>query len=206
MCKASEKHHGVYYVFDAHYPLAKTYVQVLLKKAKTVQNVGPQCKRSDVKGGEDNAVYKAYFHSCVRCPGADQCANPFIYQQFLYPRIYDIHKYMALLQGTPNAKRMETRFAPAWKARRSELEVLADRAQMKHGGAERIGVFHGTTSFKGGRAPRTASAPDAAAEHAFNVRLRQVLAQQLALRTLTDSNCLERVVATLMERLAIPLP
>ena len=35
-----QKNHGIYYIFDAHYPLAKTYVQVLLKKAKTVQNVG----------------------------------------------------------------------------------------------------------------------------------------------------------------------
>ena len=65
-----QKQHGVYYLFDTHYPLAKTYVQILLNQAKTVQNVGPQCKRSDVNGGEDNAAYKAYFHSCVHCPGA----------------------------------------------------------------------------------------------------------------------------------------
>ena len=51
-----QKHHGVYYLFDTHYTLAKSYVQILLKDAKTVQNVGPQCKRSDVNGGEDNAV------------------------------------------------------------------------------------------------------------------------------------------------------
>ena len=37
-----QKQHGVYHLFDAHYPLAKTYVQILLKQAKTVQNVGPQ--------------------------------------------------------------------------------------------------------------------------------------------------------------------
>ena len=103
-----QKRHGVYYLFDAHYPLAKTYVQILLKHAKTVQNVGPQCKRSDVNGGEDNAVYKAYFHSCVHCPGAEQCANPLMYQQLLYPRIYDIDKYLALLHSTPDAKRMQT--------------------------------------------------------------------------------------------------
>ena len=120
-----QNNHGIYFLFDTHYPLAKTYVQILRKHAKTVQNVGPQCKRSDVNGGEDNAVYKAYFHSCVHCPGADQCANPLMYQQLLYPRIDDIDKYLALLQSTPNAKRMQLRFAPAWKARRSELEVLA---------------------------------------------------------------------------------
>ena len=201
-----QKRHGVYYLFDAHYPLAKTYVQILLKKAKTVQNVGPQCKRSDVNGGEDNAVYKAYFHSCVRCPGADQCANPLMYQQLLYPRIYDIDKYLALLQSVPNAKRLQTRFAPAWKARRSELEVLADRAQKKHDDAKRIGVIHDTTSFKGVRLPRTANVLDAATEHVFEVRMRQVLIQQVVLHTLKDGNCLERVMATLMEYIAIPLP
>ena len=36
-----QEQHGVYYLFDAHYSFAKTYVQVLLKQAKTVQNVGP---------------------------------------------------------------------------------------------------------------------------------------------------------------------
>ena len=169
--KSFQKSHGTYYLFDAHYPLAKTYVQVLLKHAKTVQNVGPQCKRSDVNGGEDNAIYKAYFHSCVHCPGAEQCANPLMYQQLLYPRIDDIDKYLALLQSTPNAKRMQVRFAPAWKARRSELEVLADRAQKKHNDAKRIGVIHDTTSFKGLRIPRTARAPDAATEHVFDCLL-----------------------------------
>jgi len=201
-----QKKHGTYYLFDAHYPLAKTHVQVVQKRANTVQNVGPQCKRSDVNGGEDNAVYKAYFHSCVHCPGAEQCANPLMYQQLLYPRIDDIDKYLALLQSTPNAKRMQLRFAPAWKARRSELELLADRAQKKHDDAKRIGVIHDTTSFKSVRIPRTASAPDDATEHVFEVRMRQVLIQQTVLHTMKYGNCLERVMTTLMEYLAIPLP
>lgn len=105
-----QTHHGVYYLFDAHYPLAKTNVHILLKEAKAVQNVGPQCKRSDVNGGEDNAVYKAYFQSCVHRPGAEQCANPLMHQQFIYPRIDDIDKYLALLQSMPDAKRMQLRF------------------------------------------------------------------------------------------------
>ena len=32
-----QKHHGVYYFFDAHYPLAKIYVQILLKNARTAE-------------------------------------------------------------------------------------------------------------------------------------------------------------------------
>jgi len=58
-----QKHHGAYSLFDAHDRFAKTYVEILLKKAKTVQNVGPQCKRSDVNGAEDDAVYIADFNS-----------------------------------------------------------------------------------------------------------------------------------------------
>ena len=205
-----QKKHDAYYLFDAHYPLAKTYVQVLRKRhdllAKTVQNIGPQCKRSDVNSGEDNAVYKAYFHSCVHCPGTDQCANPLMYQQLLYPRIDDIDKYLALLKNTPNTKRMQLRFAPAWKARRSELEVLADRAQKKHNDAKRISVIQDTTSFRGIRIPRTINAPDATTEHVFEVRMQQVLIQQTVLRTMKDGNCLEHVMQTLMEYLAIPLP
>merc|ERR1712185_714002 len=129
-----------------------------------------------------------------------------MYQQLLYPRTDDIDEYLALLQSVPNAKRLQTRFAPAWKARRSELEVLADRAQKKHNDAKRIGVIHDTTSFKGLRIPRTASAPDAATEHVFEVRMQQVLIQQTVLHTMKDGNCLERVMQTLMEYLAIPLP
>ena len=101
---------------------------------------------------------------------------------------------------------MQLRFAPAWKARRSELEVLANRAQKKRNDAKRISVIHDTTSFKGIPIPRTANAPDAATEHVFEVRMRQVLIQQIVLHTMKDGNCLEHVMQTLMEYLAIPLP
>ena len=63
---------GVYFVFDAHYAPSRHYVQVLRKHPHTVQNVGPQCPRSDVNGGEDNAVYNAFYFSCIRCKGADE--------------------------------------------------------------------------------------------------------------------------------------
>ena len=129
-----------------------------------------------------------------------------LYQQLLYPRIDDIDKYLALLQSTPNTKRMQLRFAPAWKARRSELEVLADRAQKKHNDAKRISVIEDTTSFRGIPIPRTINAPDATTEHVFEVRMQQVLIQQTVLRTMKDGNCLEHVMQTLMEYLAIPLP
>ena len=83
---------------------------------------------------------------------------------------------------------------------------MPDRAQKKHNDAKRVGVIHDTTSFKGIRIPRTASAPDAATEHVFEDRMQQVLMQQVVLHTLKGGNCLERVMETLMDYLAIRLP
>ena len=54
-----QKRQGIYFIFDEHYSLAKSYVQILRKCAKTVQHVGIRCMHSDADGGEDNAVYKA---------------------------------------------------------------------------------------------------------------------------------------------------
>ena len=129
-----------------------------------------------------------------------------MYQNLLDPQIDDIDKYLAELQKSPNIKRKQTRFSPAWKARRSELEILADRAKQKHDKAKRIGVIHVTTSFKGVRISRTADAPDAVTEFVFENRMWQVLIQQLALQTMKDGSCLERVMTPIMEYLAIPLP
>ena len=107
---------------------------------KTAQNVGPQCKRSVADGGEDNAIYKTCYHSCVHCPGTGECANPLLYRPLLFPFIEDMDCYLALLGRNPDLSRVEMRFPPAWRARRSDIEVLADRAAWKHDAARRIGV------------------------------------------------------------------
>ena len=196
---------GVWHCFDSHYALSTTHVQVLHEFAKTVQNVGPQCKRSVADGGEDNAIYKTYYHSCVHCPGADECANPLLYRPLLFPYIEDMDRYLALLQRSPQLSRVEMRFLPAWRARRSEIEVLADRAARKHDAARRIGVPHDTTAFK--RAPIPRCRAPAVAEHTFEVRLHQILLIQLARRGPQCRNtCFERVAALFMEFVGIPLP
>ena len=129
-----------------------------------------------------------------------------MYQELLYPRIDDIDKYLAMLKKKPDTKRVQTQFAPAWKARRYELEVLADRAAKKHNRAMRIGVIHDTTSFKEVRIPRQANAPDVTTERVFDLKLRQVLIQQTVLQTMRSGTCLERVMQKLMKYLAIPAP
>ena len=197
---------GVWHHFDRHYALASTHVQVLRRFAKTVQNVGPQCKRSAVNEGEDNALYKAYYHSCVHCPGLDECANPLLYRSLLHPHIEDMDRYLALLQSTPGAERVTVRFLPAWRARRNEIEVLADRAALKREAAMRIGVPHDTTAFKGTPIPRDRR-PAATEEHGFEVRLHQVLLLQLARQGLVCRvACYERVAGLFMEYLDIPRP
>ena len=114
---------GVYHHFASHYTLSCTHVQVLRLCPRTVQNVGPQCKRASANKGEDNAMYKAYYHSLVQCPGADDCANPLLYRPLLFPYIPDVDAYLTLLQRTPHAERTTLRFKPAWRARQKEIEV-----------------------------------------------------------------------------------
>ena len=112
---------------------------------------------------------------------------------------------MALLQSTPQAHRLTMRFLLAWRARRSEIEILADRAAAKRAVAMRIGVVQDTTAFRGARIPR--SRVPAAAEHGFDTRLRQVLLLQLAKRGCSGQiECPERVAGLLMEFCDVPLP
>ena len=188
------KRRGVYHLFDSHYAMSRNYVQVLYRNPRTVQNVGSQCQRSDVNQGEDNAMYKAYFHSCIRCPGADECANPLLCQP--------------LLQSSPEKQRTIGRFAPAWRTRRYEIEVLADRAAAKHKRAKRIGVIHDTTTYKGVRIPKQVphANADVATERIFETRVLQIMIQQGVRRGMAHGTCLERVMQTIMEWLGVPLP
>ena len=203
-----QKSAGVYYKFDEHYAPGRHHVQVLRKHPHTIQNVGPQCQRSDVNSGEDNAIYHAFFFSCIRCTGADECANPLMCQPLLYPQAVDIDRHLALLQSAPEKRPPTRRFAPAWKARRYEIEVLADRAAEKHDRAKRIGVIHDTTTFKGVRMQRPAeeASTDAATERVFVTRMQQIVTQQVARRTMGHGTCVERVMQLVMEYLDLPLP
>ena len=42
-----QRTHGSYFLFEAHYQLAKNFVQVLRRKPRMVQNVGSMCRRSE---------------------------------------------------------------------------------------------------------------------------------------------------------------
>ena len=193
------------FMFDTHYALAASHWQELKTDGRKtlVMMEALRCPPASLNNGEDNAMYTSYDHFLVQCPGAGGCANPLIYQYFLFPLIPDLDEYLRLLQGNPHTKRVALRFLPAWRARRSEIEVLADRAAKKHTAAMRIGVIHDTTTFNGVRIPR--SRLSAAAEHGFDARLRQVLLLQIERRNDSHpSTCPERIAALLMEYLDVP--
>ena len=74
---------GQFFIFDAHYCMSNHFVQTLRKQRMVVRFVGPNCQRSSVNEGEDNAQYKAFLFSTVRCTGCDECANPLLFRPAL---------------------------------------------------------------------------------------------------------------------------
>ena len=124
----------------------------------------------------------------------------------LYPQIDDIDKYLAMLQSHPETQRIATRFAPAWKARRYEIAVLADRASDKRDRARRINVIHDTTSFKGVMLPRQKHSTCDATECNFEDRMKQVVVQQAVMGTMGHGTCVQRVTEKIMVYMGIPLP
>ena len=96
-------------------------------------------------------------------------------------------------------------FLPAWRAWRSDIEVLAGRAARKRDAARRVLVLHDTTAFKGAPIPRVRC--PVATEPGFDTRLRQILLAQLAERSsLRHVACYERVAGLPMENMDAPLP
>ena len=101
------------------------------------------------------------------------------------------------------------RFAPAWKARRWEMHILAQRAQEKHDRARRIGVIHDTTLFKGvddvslnvdaNRQFQCDSPP-------LTLKMLQILIQQAIRVSTGGGSYLEPIIERTMQHLAVPLP
>ena len=129
-------------------------------------------------------------------------------QTLLYPQAEDIDRHLALLQSAPKHPPATRRFAPAWKARRYELEVLADRAAKKHDNARRIGVIQDTTTFKGARIPRQKAEYSLAdpTERVFETRLRQIVVQQGVAHAMGHGTCLQRAMEIIMLYAGVPLP
>ena len=138
------------FAFDAHYQLAKDYVQELKvgpKRAIARFNM-PNCLRESVNEGEENAQFKAAHCSLLRCPGAGRCADPLLCAPTLFP-----------------GKDGRRRFRPAWRARDREIVILALRGQAKKLQARRLETVHDTSLCKTWRAARGGSESASAADH-----------------------------------------
>ena len=91
----------------------------------------PNCERENVNEGEENALFKAFHCSLLRCPGVGQCADPLLCSPALFPGKNGRHK-----------------FRPSWQARHNEIITLAMRGQQKKRQARRLETLHDTTLCK----------------------------------------------------------
>ena len=115
------------FAFDAHYKLANGFMQVLKPGHRRciARFVLPNCVRENVNEGEENAQFKAFHCSLLRCPGVGMCADPLMCAPMLFP--YD--------SGV-------LKFRPAWRACEKEILVLAMRGQTKKMRAHRFETLH----------------------------------------------------------------
>ena len=121
------------FAFDAHYKLAPGFMQVLKpghRRCLARFNV-PNCLRENVNEGEENAQFKAFHCSLLRCPGVGMCADPLMCAPNLFPNSNGVY-----------------RFRPAWRARQAEILVLAMRGQEKKMKARRFETLHDTSLCK----------------------------------------------------------
>ena len=95
---------------------------------KIARFIMAKCERENVNEGEENAQFKAMHCTLLRCPGPGSCADPLMCAAALFP----------------NAKG-EYRFMLAWRARESEIQMLARRGHEKKQKARRFETLHDTT-------------------------------------------------------------
>ena len=88
-------------------------------------------ERENVNDGEENAQFKAMHCTLIRCPGPGSCADPLMCATALFPNV-----------------KGEYRFWPAWRARESEIKILARRGHEKKQKARRFESLHDTTLCK----------------------------------------------------------
>ena len=126
------KQYGQVFPFERHYKLAGTYMQAIRKKTDRVTRyVGPNCVRETVNGGEENAAYKAFHCSLMRCRGPGHCAEPQMCSSVLFPNAAGVFTFKA-----------------SWRAREAEILTMASRGRAKKALARKLEVLADTTLCK----------------------------------------------------------
>ena len=138
--KAVQQH---VFPFDDHYKMSAGYIQLLRTgpERRIARFNLPNCVRENVNEGEENAQFKAFHCSLLRCPGPGHCADPLMCASMLFPN-----------------KDGRFCFRSSWRARESEILTLALRGIKKKTQARRLETIFDTTLCKVGSG-------DGAAEH-----------------------------------------
>ena len=222
-----QKRHDIYYIFDSHHALAKSYVQVLRRIPKTVQNVGPQCKRADVNGGEDNAIYiYIYIYSILplfvrAVHGSPRVCEPFdvpavaLSTNRRHRQIFGDATEHASFEAGANTIRPSVESSPLRDRGPCRSSCIQAQQRYAHWCDSRHDFFKGLRIRRkflergAGKATQHVvedRATDDATEHGFEIKLLQVLIQQAVRQTMGQGACQERVMHKLMECLDIPTP
>ena len=124
------------FAFDAHYALARSYVQRINTRPSIPIVIGMKCSTisADIEG---NAQYKALLCTPWRCAGKGACQN---FDQFAH--------MCAAKTCIPHTMPTSHTFALGWKHRRSSIEVQAARAELKRHAGKRELVISDTTPLR----------------------------------------------------------
>lgn len=137
--KDSERHQDIF-LFDAHYSLAESYVQTLdtQGQCKVVVLEALKCPSPAANAGEDNAVFKSLIGSLLRCPGQGHCSDPLLCS----PCFFQVSR--------PSTTSVAPIFncRSQWKARRAEIETVANKAEIALDQAKRISVIADCTMLR----------------------------------------------------------
>ena len=122
--------------FEAHYALSQSYGQRIRTPARIPVLEALKFVPPGETTGEENALYKLLVGALLRCTCADRCSDPLLLKPLLS-------------RSASAVKPGKWCWRVTWKARRSELEVLAARGEEKLERSKRIPCIYDTTLCRG---------------------------------------------------------
>ena len=139
--------------------LASSTVQVLKTNGEANTLVlleALKCPQPNTNNGEDNAVFKSLIGTLIRCPGRGHCADPLMCKHGFFQ--VTVPPLIPLSSTAQKLKLKRSESAPdttcvysckmQWKARRAEIELLANKAAESSDHAKRIPVMADVTLLR----------------------------------------------------------
>ena len=126
------------FLFEEHYVLSRSYAQRIKTPARLPVMAALKFVPPGVNTKEENSLYKLLIGFPLRCSCKECCSDPLLFKPLLS-------------QAGSAAKPAKWCWSLTWKARRAELEVLAQRAEQKSNRARRIPCIRDTNVVRGWR-------------------------------------------------------